>query len=423
VLIGFGVRTEIHGNKVLRLEGKDMRARNKSKLLFISPFFYPEMISTGKYNTFLVKKLVDYFSSIDVVTSYPFYPDWKPKNSDETIDGVNIIRGGMLVRYPKSQILKRLILELWFLFFVFKYLMRNRKTIDQVLLVFPPVIFSFVVDILLPKNVARIAIVHDLQGVMANTQNSILRKIISKIILKIEKAALRRMGKVISLSKAMENILISEYQVNKLKLEICYPFVTEESADLTETSYLTNLFSKSFLHIVYSGALGEKQKPNELVNVFKAISTKRPDIKCHIISRGPVFESLKNNAVDNNVLFHDLVPDYALDELYRRSTIQVIPQATGVGDGAFPSKLPNLLSKGVPVFGICDPESELFNILENFDFCSAGTTWDVKRLPDDIINYVDIVKEKSHSEQKEEYKDKIDKLFGVSKLINIITSK
>lgn len=409
--------------KDLRLEGKDMRARNKSKLLFISPFFYPEMISTGKYNTFLVKKLVDYFSSIDVVASYPFYPDWKPKHTDETIDGVNIIRGGMLVRYPKSQILKRLILELWFFFFVFKYILRNRKTIDKVLLVFPPVIFSFVVDVFLPKNVARIAIVHDLQGVMANAQNSILRKIISKIILKIEKAALRRMGKVISLSKAMENILISEYQVNKSKLEICYPFVTEENAVLTETGYLTNLFNKSFLHIVYSGALGEKQKPNELVNVFKAISTKRPDIKCHIISRGPVFESLKNNAVDNNVLFHDLVPDYALDELYRRSTIQVIPQATGVGDGAFPSKLPNLLSKGVPVFGICDPKSELFNILENFDFCSAGTSWDVKCLPDDIINHVDTVKEKPHSEQKEEYKDMIDELFGVSQLINIITSE
>lgn len=396
-----------------------MSVKRKSKLLFISPFFYPEMISTGKYNTYLVNKLVEHFSSIDVVTSHPFYPDWKPKITEDRLGDVNIIRGGAWVRYPNSQLLKRILLEIWFLFFVFKYMLKYRGTVDKVVLVYPPVLFSFVVEAFLPKNISRIVIVHDLQGVMANAHNSIFRKIISKFILTIEKIALRRMSKVICLSESMEKILIKKYKVQKEKLAICYPFVTEDTISLQETNLLSELFDSEFLHVVYSGALGEKQKPDTLLNVFKEISFKRRDIKCHIISRGPVFESLKKKCI-NNVLFHDLVPNNALDELFKRSTIQVIPQASGTGDGAFPSKLPNLLSKGVPVFGICDSGSELFNILAQFEFCGCGTTWEINKVSDNIINFLDNVKMSSHSELKERYKDKISELFGVNKLINMI---
>ena len=36
-----------------------MPNRQSKKIIMASPFFYPEPISTAKYNTFLVKKLVE----------------------------------------------------------------------------------------------------------------------------------------------------------------------------------------------------------------------------------------------------------------------------------------------------------------------------------------------------------------------------
>ncbi|MGB8475721.1 MAG: hypothetical protein WCE61_16705, partial [Candidatus Acidiferrum sp.] len=48
------------------------------KLWLFSPFFYPETISTGKYNTILSRALAERGVEVNVVTSHPFYPNWKP---------------------------------------------------------------------------------------------------------------------------------------------------------------------------------------------------------------------------------------------------------------------------------------------------------------------------------------------------------
>jgi hypothetical protein len=71
------------------------------------------------------------------------------------------------------------------------------------------------------------------------------------------------------------------------------------------------------------------------------------------------------------VNFHPLVPDSQLAELYACSAVHLIPQADGTSDGALPSKLPNLLTAGVPIFAICEPSSEVDRILTD---AGAGIT-------------------------------------------------
>jgi len=92
-----------------------MIANSQTKrILIASPFFYPEPISTGKYNTFLAEKLVQKGHDVTVICSYPFYPAWKPEFTRKALAGVKVMRGGLRMVYPKSATIRRLILEAWF---------------------------------------------------------------------------------------------------------------------------------------------------------------------------------------------------------------------------------------------------------------------------------------------------------------------
>ena len=59
-------------------------------ILLLSPFFYPEPISTGKYNTDLVKELVKNRYELSVLCSHPIYPDWRVNCSNKALNGVKL---------------------------------------------------------------------------------------------------------------------------------------------------------------------------------------------------------------------------------------------------------------------------------------------------------------------------------------------
>ena len=65
------------------------------RVLILSPFFFPELISTGKYNTELAIQLRKQNLEVEVLCSHPLYPDWRPQKSSQKIDGIKIIRGGV----------------------------------------------------------------------------------------------------------------------------------------------------------------------------------------------------------------------------------------------------------------------------------------------------------------------------------------
>jgi len=54
---------------------------NTKNILLISPFFFPEPISTGKFNTNFVTALTAQGHKVTVLCFHPFYPDWKAKKS------------------------------------------------------------------------------------------------------------------------------------------------------------------------------------------------------------------------------------------------------------------------------------------------------------------------------------------------------
>lgn len=347
---------------------------NSCKILYISPFFFPELISTGKYNTYLVKALVDSGCELEVICSHPLYPKWKPEVSSETLDNVKIIRGGQFVRYPKKPLIRRIILELWMLFFVFRHSVFSRKQYDSIIFVFPPNFVALLIPLLRSKNTRVIGIVHDIQGVMAKPEMGLVSSVIMKGIRLIEGYSYKACNDLIFLSENMKTAARELYSISEANTIVKYPFITIDTEN--HQHKLDHIFSGVESSVVYSGALGEKQAPDKLIKLFLKLLENDHQVHAFVFSQGIVFDRIKSQYTHERLHFYPLVAEDDLPELIARSTIQVIPQDMGTSGGAFPSKLPNILAAGTKLFCITDKGGEIDILLREYSRSVLYYSWE-----------------------------------------------
>ncbi len=350
----------------------------EKRILVISPFFFPEPISTGKFNTELVLALRDRVKHITVLCSHPFYPNWKVKKAFNQIDKVKIIRGGKNISYTKSSILRRLVLELWFAFFILKEFLKLRKNVDLIVSVYPPNMAFLFIKPFIKKGTETVALVHDLQGVYTVRKKGFLNKGIHFFTYFIEKNALKQSKSSIFLSTEMKETARKAYSLTEDKLSVSYPFITINEKETTNN--LEKILSKEFQHIVYSGALGEKQNPYELYSFFDFASQRMKNTFFHFFSEGTIHQKLKTQNKNNSIKFHTLVHSSSILELYKKSTVQIVPQLQGTSKGSLPSKLPNILASGCKIMAITDKGGEIDKIFTEYNLNTAVTIWDNETL-------------------------------------------
>jgi glycosyltransferase involved in cell wall biosynthesis len=389
-----------------------VKLKNRN-ILIISPFFSPELISTGKFNTDMALALRDEGHHVTILCSHPLYPKWKTVKSNEQIPGIKILRGGLRVRYPKKIIFRRAILEVWFASFVLKNIFNSQRNQEIIVPVFPPSLAFYLILPFLNKKIIKVGIVHDLQEVYSSKKKGIFNKIIRFFINKIEKGNFNTCDKLIFLSSEMKDTAKEIYALDKNKLQVQYPFVTKKVEG--KTNALANILFNDKINIVYSGALGEKQNPEGLYAFFDFASKSLKNVHFHFFSQGHIFDELKDRNLNSNIKFHDLVEKENLWELYERSTIQIVPQLSGTSKGSLPSKLPNLLASDCQILVITDKDSEIENIFKTNNFQKVITSWENNIL----LNAV----EEILSEQKENDAERIkicEKIFNIDSLIKKI---
>ena len=347
---------------------------NKVNITIITPFFFPEPISTGKFNTEMAIALKNRGHHVKVLCFHPFYPSWKITKSSEGIDGIEIIRGGRFLKFSNNATIRRVILELSFTFFLLRNLSKLRGNTDIVIPVFPPSLGFLVAKLFLKKRTKKVGMVHDLQEIYANQKKSLLSKIISKSIHYVEKGCYQSCDSLIFLSQEMKDTAQEIYKLPSSKLQVQYPFITINSE--SKTNDLENILPATRKHIVYSGALGEKQDPKGLYKIFNDSSKELSGVMFHKFSQGIHFDELESSNSNPNIFFHPLVPKKNIEELYAKSNIQVVPQLPGTSKGSLPSKLPNLLFSGTNVVCITDKGSEIEQLFEKNNFKTIITSWD-----------------------------------------------
>ena len=386
----------------------------RKNILIISPFFFPEPISTGKFNTDLAIALRDKGHHVKILCFHPFYPNWKTKKSNEKLEDITIIRGGKRNQYSSKTFVRRIVLEFSFAFFVFRKIFKYQKEIDIVIPVFPP---SFAFYCILPffkKEIKKVGMVHDLQEVYSQERTGFLYNIIKKIIHRIEKKIYQSCDMLIFLSKEMKETAQKMYQLAEANLAIQFPFVTINPNQNTITNSLEKMLPSSRKHVVYSGALGEKQNPKELYKLFNECSKRMPQIHFHFFSQGNNFEELKAQNTNIKIKFHNLVLTEQIEELYQRSFIQIIPQLPGTSKGSLPSKLPNLLASKCNILCITDLGSDIDTLFKKHKLKKVINHWDLELF---LKSIEDFLKEKGDNYKHFEISES---LFNKNSMINAI---
>lgn len=396
-----------------------------ANLLFLSPFFYPDAISTGKYNSVLVQALVDRGATVNVVCSHPFYPAWRPVPSADRLAGVDIHRAGVNVRYPRSMILRRLVLEFWFAWHASRTTWRLRRGWSTAVSVFPPTLFFLIVTNLLPASTKKIGIVHDLQGILGLSGGSWTQRALHRVVHFVEKRAFRSCDRLIVLSRGMAAKIVDEYKLERDRVVVRYPFVTVKSVDRVGTN-LVGKFPGGFQHVVYSGALGKKQNPYRLFDFFGAAVARFPGVQFHVFSDGPIFEDLRKRHLAgpvDRISFDGLVPEADLEELYARSNVQLIPQLEDTSEACLPSKLPNILAMGCAVLAICPMETELAQILQQTGCGIAAESWELDVLMQKLSQVLDQDKSQSRQQRQALAAPLLKTEFSLEPLIDAVLSR
>jgi glycosyltransferase involved in cell wall biosynthesis len=255
---------------------------HQKRVLIISPFFYPEPISTGLYNTDLALKLVEKGNKVHVWCFHPFYPGWKLKKTNQKIKGVKIKRGKPIIPFLQNQFIDRLILEVAFLRFVLIRKVKCKQSFDKIIFISPPTL-SLIVLKAFKKNSNKVIIVHDLQFIHLKKKSDKL----SKLVFFIEKKLMRSSNKLIFLSEEMKSFFDNSKQFANSSINVQRPFVNIEKRKSQKP------ILKKGINIVYSGALGAKQSPEKLLSLFEYTSNQNKDWNFYFFSSGGYFEALK----------------------------------------------------------------------------------------------------------------------------------
>jgi colanic acid biosynthesis glycosyl transferase WcaI len=402
----------------------------QQQILIVSPFFYPELISTGKANQHLAEAFVAEGHGVTVVCSHPLYPAWVPVRSSARIPGMTIVRGGAGVRYPKVMPLRRLKLEAWFAFFAARSVWRRRKRADVVVSILPPSLFILFLNRMLPQSVRRVAVVHDLQGVLAAQEKGLVRRAIIHMIHAVESRVFRSQNLCIFFSEDMAHIAQQSYGLDPAKIAVQYPSITLPAsysaiAAASKAHHLDALFPPDKLHVVYSGALGYKQNSQQLLVLLQAAAECHPEVQFHVLSGGPFYESLRaeyEQRREPRVHFHPLVAEQDLAELYARSAIQIIPQAEGTESAALPSKLPNLLAAGVHLLAICSSGSEVERMIQLAGTGSIATRWDEDLFLTRLNEALEVVRRESASTRRARVEPILNQ-FSITNMVRLATGE
>lgn len=350
------------------------------KILLISYNYAPELTGIGKYNTEFCEYLVEQGYQVDVITGFPYYPNWHLfkgyQNSfyeGEEIQGVKVIRCPVYIPAEPSG-LKRMVMDFSFycstLLMIIKKVVLG-KTFDVVFVPSPS--FLMGIHILMLRffcgKTKFVYHIQDLQIDAALELGMIKNAWLKNGLIKLEQLILEKSSIVSTISDGMKakislkSTLVKDVYVmpNWVDDKVIYPC---EINHFTISELGIPADKKIFF---YSGSIGEKQGLEVLLSVAPKLALACPDLVFIISGSGPYKAQLQSEVVRkgiSSILFIDLQPTYIFNQLLNYVDCHIIIQKKQAADLLLPSKLTNILAVGGLSIITAEPETSLFEIVQ-----------------------------------------------------------
>jgi colanic acid biosynthesis glycosyl transferase WcaI len=354
--------------------------KNTSKRVLILGINYsPELTGIGKYTGEMVNWLSDNGYQCTVITSFPYYPNWKVQSPySGKFYKKEITKEGRVVIYrcpfyvpAKPSGLKRILHEASFfisaffqiipLFFIKKY--------DHILCIAPPFHLGFLGLFYRFFKGGKINYhIQDLQIEAARDLKVVKSNLVFKILFGLEKYILKRVDTISSISNGMRNKIIDKSQrevlnfPNWVDTDKFYPLIDKSSVK-EEWGYKAN--DKI---VLYSGSIGEKQGLDALIDIAMECLPNSM-IKFIICGNGPYKQNLEERAIANrlhNLKFMPLQSSDKFNSFLNLADVHLVLQKSEASDLVMPSKLTTILATGGLVIATANEGTSLYkDIVEN----------------------------------------------------------
>jgi colanic acid biosynthesis glycosyl transferase WcaI len=349
-----------------------MFRKYRMKILILSINYWPEVTGIGAFTTYRAEYLVAAGHQVEVVTAFPYYPEWKVPQKyegklfmNEERNKVAIARSYAYIPNPVTP-LKRILHEASFIFFAtIRALLRKRP--DVLLVVSPPLGLAMTA-ILLSRfwGVPYVFDVEDLQPDSAGDLGMLPAWAV-KLLYKLEAAAYRNARMVTTLTASMKQRIV-EKGVAEEKVDLIEPRMDHSLVDLQpeEGSEFRKCYGlgDEFL-VTHSGNMGVKQGLDVVLDAA-ALNRNDPSTLFLFVGDGVDRERMQQRAAEmqlHNVRFLPLLNQMDFRGLLAASGVCVVSQQQSVSEVAFPSKIVTYLAAGRTIVASVNPKCEVAQII------------------------------------------------------------
>jgi len=343
----------------------------KKSITIIGINFYPEDSSTGLYNTQMAEFLSKKGYNINIITGYPYYPQWKiwddyknkPKYLIEKKGDITIYRYKQYV--PKNPTLMKRILHL--LDFTFGNIINIFKIKESGLVIcVVPFTSTIILGLLLSKIRKSKLWVHiqDFEFDAAIDSGLVgkkgIKEKIFKLLFGVERILLNKADIVSTISYGMLNKLYLKTGVSG------FYFPNWVNPDLInpKKSKVHPFLKSNKFKVLYSGNIGVKQDWRFFIKVIKNFENNK-NIEFIIIGAGAKKEWLLKQIKNlPNVKYYNPVDFSELPNILCSADLHILFQKNDIVDTVMPSKLLGMMVSAKPSIVTGNINSETAKILK-----------------------------------------------------------
>ena len=343
------------------------------RFLIYSANFAPDLAGIGKYSGDMAAWLVEQGHQVHVVTAPPYYPNWRvhgdyPRRryTREIWRGVAVWRAPLWVpRRPTG--LTRILHLVSFAITSAPTMLRQVFWRPNVVLTVAPAFVCAPMGWLAARLCGARAWLHlqDFEVDMAFQLGMLKGKRLRRLVLRMERAGLRRFDCVSSISNRMVELLVKK-GVPSQRTRF-FPNWVDTSCIVpspSNTRYRTQLgIPPEAVVVLFSGSLGGKQGLMMIPAVARLLAD-RAEVVFVICGDGIMKRELTLATINQtNVRMLPLQPLERLGELLNMADIHLLPQSPCATDLVMPSKLSGMMASGRPVIATCHMGTEIDSVV------------------------------------------------------------
>jgi colanic acid biosynthesis glycosyl transferase WcaI len=339
------------------------------KVLIWGINYAPEVTGIAVYNTMMAEALANRQVDVEVVTGFPYYPQWKKNSKDqgtlyrkERAGRVTLHR---LIQYVPKQVTARtrMLHELSFVVSSFLRVLTLPRA-DVMVVVSPPLLLGAAAWLIrCLKHQPYLLHIQDLQPDAAAGLGMLKQGFLLKALYRLEHFAYQRANCVSGISKGM----LRAFEQKGVPASKRYFFPNPVELPEADQMPPRGVFRKrhgiglDVFVCLYSGNIGHKQGLGILLDAAELLS-EQETILILICGDGAARKDLKDKAESrliDNIHFLPLEPQETFSQLLCDADVCLVPQMRGSGAAFFPSKLLSILAHGRPAVTVSDEESVL----------------------------------------------------------------